>query len=379
MPKIKIGFVFFRDPWLGGQNYYYNLFYAIKHSEKSQTEVVCIISKSCSERFISKMREVARIVYLPKYNKICVAMRQVFYFNNKFLNQIIIEHDIKLLSHFNLSSKGLLIPTVGWIPDFQHRRMPEFFSFIQLKYRDHWFYNMAKASKIIILSSLDAKNDFVKMMPDLIYKTRVLNFVSQVQFNDIDDIIWQKYKTKFQIRDNFFYIPNQFWAHKNHIVVIKALNILKNKGIDYQVICTGNIEDSRHPKYFNQLCNLIAEYKLESNFCILGLVPFEMVNGLMQKAVALINPSLFEGWSTTVEEAKSMQIKLILSDIPVHREQNPREGVYFNPLDSEHLAEQMMLVMQAEKTNFTGNQNDLKVRTEKFVLDFDKIILSAIA
>lgn len=45
---------------------------------------------------------------------------------------------------------------------------------------------------------------------------------------------------------------------------------------------------------------------------------------LMKHAIAIINPSLFEGGSTTVEEAKSLLKVIILSGIPVHREQNPR-------------------------------------------------------
>lgn len=43
----------------------------------------------------------------------------------------------------------------------------------------------------------------------------------------------------------------------------------------------------------------------------------------MMTTNALLNPSRFEGWSTTVEEAKAAGTPMILSDIPVHREQAP--------------------------------------------------------
>ncbi len=42
---------------------------------------------------------------------------------------------------------------------------------------------------------------------------------------------------------------------------------------------------------------------------------------LLAHAVAVINPSRFEGWSSSVEEAKALGKPLIVSDIPVHREQ----------------------------------------------------------
>ncbi len=41
-------------------------------------------------------------------------------------------------------------------------------------------------------------------------------------------------------------------------------------------------------------------------------------------STALINPSQFEGWSTTVEEAKSLGVKMLLSDLEVHKEQAKR-------------------------------------------------------
>jgi glycosyltransferase involved in cell wall biosynthesis len=62
----------------------------------------------------------------------------------------------------------------------------------------------------------------------------------------------------------------------------------------------------------------------------------------MRASIAVINPSLIEGWSTTVEEAKSLGVPLILSDIPVHREQT-QEAMFFDPRSARSLAETMLL------------------------------------
>jgi len=51
-----------------------------------------------------------------------------------------------------------------------------------------------------------------------------------------------------------------------------------------------------------------------------------------------MNPSLYEGWSTPVEEAKSIGAPLLLSDLPVHREQQPRVASFFDPNDSSAVA-----------------------------------------
>ena len=63
------------------------------------------------------------------------------------------------------------------------------------------------------------------------------------------------------------------------------------------------------------------------------MIPYEDVLFMMRNCVAVINPSRFEGWSSTVEEAKSIGKRVLLSDIPVHREQNPNHALYFGPDD----------------------------------------------
>jgi glycosyltransferase involved in cell wall biosynthesis len=51
-----------------------------------------------------------------------------------------------------------------------------------------------------------------------------------------------------------------------------------------------------------------------------------------------VNPSRFEGWSTTVEEAKAVGTPMLLSDIPVHREQAPHAD-FFGTDDAAAMAD----------------------------------------
>ncbi len=90
---------------------------------------------------------------------------------------------------------------------------------------------------------------------------------------------------------------------------------------------------------FESLMKRIRELGVEVNFRDIGLVPSSDLARLMLDAVAVINPSHFEGWSTSVEEARSLGQRVILSDILVHREQNPSYGKYFPPDDAKMLAD----------------------------------------
>ncbi|NIO41379.1 MAG: glycosyltransferase [Burkholderiales bacterium] len=74
---------------------------------------------------------------------------------------------------------------------------------------------------------------------------------------------------------------------------------------------------------------------------------------LMRGSIAVVNPSLFEGWSTTVEEAKAIGAPLVLSDIAVHREQAGGDAVYFEP----HSATQAAAALVQAIDQYSGNRD----------------------
>jgi len=63
------------------------------------------------------------------------------------------------------------------------------------------------------------------------------------------------------------------------------------------------------------------------------MVPREHVLLLIRQSIGVLGPSLFEGWGFGVDEARSVGKRLLISDIPAHREQNPPEAIFFNPQD----------------------------------------------
>lgn len=141
--------------------------------------------------------------------------------------------------------------------------------------------------------------------------------------------------------EKFFYLPNQFWKHKNHIIVFEALRILQKQGIKPFVVFTGNPVDTRNPMHFAFLMEKISEWNLRDQVAFLGLVPHENVYHLLRQSICVLNPSLFEGWSTTVEESKSVGKRMIISNLPVHLEQDPPLTEYFDPHSAEELAEKL--------------------------------------
>jgi glycosyltransferase involved in cell wall biosynthesis len=150
------------------------------------------------------------------------------------------------------------------------------------------------------------------------------------------------------------------------------------------VLATGNTKDSRQADYFDQLMALVRQNNVEDCFRVLGIVPLPDLVALMKNSLAVINPSLFEGWSTTVEEAKLFGKTVLLSDIAVHREQRPVNGIYFDPSDPAALAQQLKRVWEAGMQDFQGfsyaELHEIAVRRySDFAEQYQQIVLSVVS
>ena len=86
-------------------------------------------------------------------------------------------------------------------------------------------------------------------------------------------------------------------------------------------VCTGSDLGANADSYSLELLELIQSLSLGSNLRLLGILPRVDQIEVMRHCCAVIQPSLFEGWSTVVEDARAIGRPIIASDIPVHREQ----------------------------------------------------------
>jgi glycosyltransferase involved in cell wall biosynthesis len=228
----------------------------------------------------------------------------------------------------------------GWIPDFQHKYLTHLFSKDEIDRRDRMYAYMAKQMPHIVFSSKMAQDDFYKFYPHSPAQTHILSFrtLPALDWFTADPV---QVQAKYQLPDRFFLVSNQFWIHKNHKIIIAALSMLKERGINPIVACTGELYDSRFPKYGEEIAHLVKEKGLEQQFRILGLIPRQDQIQLMRRSLAVIQPSLFEGWSTVVEDARVLGKILIISDFAVHLEQNPPEAIFFAKDSAEDLSQKL--------------------------------------
>jgi len=387
MSETRVAFFLGQVAWLGGVNYYRSLLSAIQSVSESKIHPIVIAGLKSEIHEFKDLAEVVRTPLLDRYSLgwwVSKCLNRAFFGRDYLLYWFLRRHRIDLISHNSLLWKGCKIPSIGWIPDFQHLHLPNYFDKKECEARDRQFRNIILRSNAVILSSQDALNDLNRFCEHNKTPTHILHFVPSYNENDDELLNFEESSAKYNINRPWFYIPNQFWIHKNHGVVIKALHLLKEKGTDFLVIATGSTSDSRNEEYFPSLMDMVNDYGLQDHFRPLGVLPFSDVIALMRYSVAVINPSLFEGWSTSVEESKSLGKMIILSDISVHHEQNPDRGYYFSPSDQTMLADHMMAAMQKyhegeEKHYFVTARTENTLNRKVFAKQFENICVMVLS
>jgi glycosyltransferase involved in cell wall biosynthesis len=226
----------------------------------------------------------------------------------------------------------------GWIPDFQHRFMPQLFPLRELAKRDAGIATLVDDARTIALSSASAAADYRRFYPQAKARAEVLQFYTcpDAAWFEGDPVAVQK---RFHLPERFLLVSNQFWQHKNHGIIFEALALLRQRGIRPEVVCTGHPYDFRDKDYFNSLLRQMHERGVASQIHVMGLIARVEQVQLMRRCIAVMQPSLFEGWSTVVEDARCLGKPVLMSDFPVHLEQNPRGGYFYPRHSAEALAD----------------------------------------
>ena len=385
---IRVGFIniFAVGGWLGGLNYLRNLLCAVCALEDRHIEPVLITGRSTSE-MIGREFSFLRLEYTSALDRGRPAwlLRKLLMRasgSDPLLARVLRGLGIQILSHSGDLGPGWRAPSLAWIPDLQHRHLPQLFSADEITSRERNIERALDANTRVIVSSETAAGHLRSDDPVRDGKIRVLRFVSGLLHGQpmpaSEDL-----RACYRIESPYLLLPNQFWKHKNHDVVIDALARLKQRGQKVLVLATGLMRDSRHPSHVEALMRKVEERGLQDSFRPLGVVPYADMLGLMRDAVAVINPSLFEGWSTSVEEAKSMGKAVLLSNIPVHIEQDPARSIYFDPHDADAVADAIWSAWsefdaEADRSAMKEASTQLPARLRTFAGNYQTIVLEAL-
>ncbi len=324
---------------MGGVVYVLNIVKVLNFLEDGQKPKIFVFYNPDLQRFVDEMEYpyIEKIVwqYPSVYKEF---LKSILVRKNTFVEEIIVKfnldtvfplHDFPVRSHLDCR-------LISWYADLQHLHYPHFFSRAKRFERYLRVQFILKNANRLVVSSNAVKEDFIRFFKiPKIMRIDIYHFVSIIDRFPTQSKA--EIRNQYNLPENYFIICNQFHKHKNHKVAFEAVAKLKNQGIRINLVLTGKLPEDEQSEYVQELHNILAANHLEEQIIFLGVLPRDGQLSIMNHATAVIQPSLFEGWSTVIEDAIALQKPVICSDLVVNIEQLKDKGLYFSPHDYQRL------------------------------------------
>jgi glycosyltransferase involved in cell wall biosynthesis len=171
----------------------------------------------------------------------------------------------------------------------------------------------------------------------------------------------------YNIKKGYFFYPAQFWPHKNHIRILKALKILTDKGQIYNAVFVGGEKGT-----LNQLKKLTIKMGLSDQVKFLGFVENSHMSALYDGCSAVIMPTYFGYTNIPPLEAWSFKKPLIYSSLFFEQAQDA--ALLFNPDDEFELASMMEKSQDAKMSQHLidkGNQRLIDINSNRNLSEND--------
>lgn len=340
--KKKIGILYhFSTKWMGGVIYTLNIIKVLNFLEDDKKPEIYLFYNPDLQRFVDELDYpyLHKIVY-PKPSVYKNFIKSFLTQKNTFVDGLIEQY--KLDTIFPLHDYPVKTSTnaklISWYADLQQMHYPQFFSYFKRLERYFRIQFILKNTKDLVVSSYDVKSDFYRFftIPNHV-KFHVYHFVSIV--DKFPTYTKEEIQKQLNLPNSYFIISNQFHKHKNHKVVFQAIAHLKEQGKIINLVLTGKLPDDSKSSYVNELRKILDKNDLNNQVTFLGVIPRDMQLSVMRHADAIIQPSLFEGWSTVIEDAISLQKPVICSNLSVNVEQLKEKGTYFSAHNYRELSE----------------------------------------
>lgn len=205
-----------------------------------------------------------------------------FDLKHKLLKFLLYWYDIQVMYYYTSLYHSVDLPQVVTVWDLNHNDIPAFPEVSKrgefARREKHYNECLPRATRILVGNNT-GKNEICTYYPIDERKIRTIPmFTPQDIFHlEPDERILEKYGLE---KNKFIYYPAQFWAHKNHIRIVKALKELKNRGIN--LICVFSGVGTRM-KFIKRK---VSEFGLDSQVKFVGFITREEVCALYKNALA---------------------------------------------------------------------------------------------
>jgi glycosyltransferase involved in cell wall biosynthesis len=191
------------------------------------------------------------------------------------------------------------IPSAITIPDLQHEYFPEFFDTSTLEWRRRTFQPSVLYADTVFTISEHSKSTIVDRLRVDPAKIVVVGLDVDPEFRSPPTPEAQQAFRELAIPEPYIYFPANFWRHKNHSTLLRALKVLiKNGYRDLTLVLTGAPTTG-----MDRVQAEAARLRLTQNVKFLGYQPRAVIAEIYRHSLCLAFVSLFEGFGIPILEA----------------------------------------------------------------------------
>lgn len=278
------------------------------------------------------------------------------------------------------------VPYIVSIPDIMHRYYPKFpeYNFRARLKRDFVYNISAKNSLLTIVDSEQGLNDLNKFYKIPREKIKPIPYIPPgyvYEYRDMDLETAESLLKKYRLPQKFLFYPAQFWYHKNHQTLIKAVYLIKNNfNTEISLVLSG--DPKANYNNFQKMMDLIKEFSLENQIFNLGYVSNKEIVVLYKKSLALVFPTLIGPTSIPPLEAIILGRPILCSGLFEMPKQIGKAGIFFNPFSEQDMAEKIYQVWSDEKLRKelikAGKEKAKKITLENYAQKWQAVILEAL-
>jgi len=301
---------------------------------------VCILSTRLNylQHFLRKSENVLRRIFrLFGINTAILNLLDPMYIKFSLFDIDLLHIPYQLPPTFNLP-----YPCIVTMHDVQELHFPEFFTPEERIFRAINYWNSLKYANGVIVSYNHVQDDLLKYFNIAHPKVNVcpppFEHIS-ICSHSPDEALG--YTSKYKNLDSFILYPAQTWRHKNHLSLIKALELIKLRHCrSISLVCTG----TKNSFFEDTISNYLLRSTVSHDILFTDIVPETELYWLYKNCSLVVIPTLYEAGSFPLLEAMILEVPVICSSVTSLPETIGDSRFIFDPLDTDGMS-QLILEM----------------------------------
>ena len=313
--------------------------------------------------FISE-NKIQKFMRLNSSNIFLYRFLKIFNYHFSKIEKLLMKDNTQLVYYLSpdMLSQGIInIPYIFTLWDLEHLQntiFPEVSSNRGFEIREYLYGKSLKKAYKVIVDSKYGKNYAMQKYNLDAHKVEILKYLPNIRINKENNFV--DIKKKYNISNDYIYYPALMIGHKNHIYILRALKILKEK-FDIKISAIFSGADRGNADY---ILEKAKEYDIAELIHYIGFAPNEEIPFLYQQSLSMVMPTYLGPTNIPPLEAFAYGVPVCYSDLPSFREQVGNAALFMDLSNPNSLVKHLISILNNHELVDKKIKNGINILSE---------------